>query len=155
MVQCFYVHIPFALKKQHSFNIKIATHSVVFDFGFIIISEIIKPDAILFFVNQINQLFFDFSTFCRVHYALKNGILHSFAIINALLSNFAQPFSALRSFCTDIVCNQNKHFLIPTSTRTADSRQYRHADIVPTKEPEHTAPFPIELFLQDMGALSR
>lgn len=63
----------------------------VFHFIFISLSEIVKPQAVAILIHNRQQLCLKQLALCGIQQALKDGILHPLAIVDALLSDLPQP----------------------------------------------------------------
>lgn len=81
----------------------------VFDFGLIVVSQLVKAQAVQFRVNKSGQLRFQDRKLCGIQKAFEYGVLHTLAVVYAFLGNFAQPPASSRSFCVDVVGDQYKH----------------------------------------------
>ena len=57
----------------------------------IVISQIVKPQAVLFFINNICQYGFEKDTLSIIQHTFKNRILHTASIVDTLLGHLAQP----------------------------------------------------------------
>ena len=80
------------------------------NFFLVLISQIIKPQAVLFRVHNGAQLGLKHPALGRVQQALKHRVLHPLSIIDALLGDLPQPFPAGGCFRIDIISNQHQHF---------------------------------------------
>src|SRR5699024_8166546 len=92
-------------------NSSIDTH--MFHLCLILISQIIEPQAVNALINNICQYCLQSNALSIIQNAFKNRILHSSAIINALLCNFPQSLPSCGSLSIHIIRDQYEHF--PTS----------------------------------------
>ena len=75
------------------------------------VSQIIKPQAVLFFVHNGAQLMLELLALGRVQQALKHGILNTLPIIHALFRDLPEPLFARRVLRVHIVRDQHQHTL--------------------------------------------
>ena len=84
-----YVYFTFALQNQCPCNIKSRMCSYVFYFIFVIISQVIKPQTVDFFIYDFLKNIFYLPALCCVHLTLKYWILNSLSIIRTFFGNFS------------------------------------------------------------------
>ena len=82
MLRGFYDCFAFALENKWLCHIKTGLSANMFHFIFVVLSQVIKPQAILILVNDPLQDRFYLPAFCCVHVALKDGILHTLSLIH-------------------------------------------------------------------------
>ena len=75
----------------------------------IVITEIIKPQAVLFGINNPTQFCLQASALGSVQQALKDGALDSLSVVNALSGHLPQPFPSGRVLGVYVIGDQNKH----------------------------------------------
>ena len=88
-------------------NSTVNTH--MFHFCLILIAQIIESQAVNAFINNICQYCLQGNTLRIIQNAFENRILHSSAIIRALLCNFPQSLPSRGSLSIHIICDQYKH----------------------------------------------
>ena len=79
--------------------------AVMADFFGIVVSKVIKPQAVLFLVHCRHQLCFQGPQLGCVQDALKDAVLHTLAVIDALFRNFPQPAPPGGILCVYIIVN--------------------------------------------------
>ena len=73
------------------------------NFILIIITKVIESNAILFHINDSQQIALYHTVLGSIKYALKNGVLHPLAIIHTLFRHQAQPFAPSGIFGVNII----------------------------------------------------
>ncbi len=74
-------------QRKKTFGIIRWLRAYVFDFGLVLRAKTIKPQTILFWIDQLNQLTFNALHRCSISNAFKNRILHALAVIHTMTSN--------------------------------------------------------------------
>ena len=77
----------------------------MFDFVFIAVSKIVKPQAVLLRVHDFAQLCLQTVALCRIQQAFKDGVLYTLAVVHALFGNLSKAFAAGRILCVHIIGN--------------------------------------------------
>ena len=101
----------------------------VFYTGLILVTEVVKPQAVALLVHDRTQSVLELSALCGINEALKHGVLNALTIIYALFSDFSQPAPAACILGIHVISYQNKH-LPPHFHRNGgysskSSRRYR------------------------------
>ena len=85
----------------------------MFDFIFIMISQVIKPKAVFLEINKLQELRFQQCALPGIYNTFKHGILYPLSMIDTLFCHFSQPCFSACIFRIYIICNQHKHFVPP------------------------------------------
>lgn len=91
------------------------------------IPQIVKAEAVCFFVYHITERSPKLDKLCLAEGTFKHGVLHPLPMGHAAFGHLAKPFSACRGGCIDIISNEYEHRI--TSIEMADSRPDRPASI--------------------------
>lgn len=122
---------------QRAFGSIGAIFSKVFDFGFVLLSKVIKTQAVSLGIHDFTKLCLQKSTLARVKQTLKNGILDALPVVDALFCNLPQTAATSGVFRVYVVGNHNQHCASLTSIKTADKHPDHRADIDLVRAPEH------------------
>lgn len=93
------------LNHQHIRRIIGFLCSKMFDFVFIAVTKVIKPQAILLRVHNLAQLRLQTAALCRIQQAFKDGVLYALTVVYTLLGNLPKTFAASGVLCVHIVGN--------------------------------------------------
>lgn len=134
------------LKNQQPICLVAGLTAKMFDFGVVMIAQIVKTQAVPLRIHDLTQLRLQNPVLRSIQRAFKHGILYPLSIVHALPGNLTQPFASGGVFCIDIVCNDNEHTNL-TSIETEDNLPDHLADSVPKAVPEYREPIPIPFSL--------
>lgn len=104
----FPVSFCFALDHQYPLRIIALIYSEVFNFCLIFVAQIVKSQAVFFFVHYGAQLVLKHLCLCSIKQTFKHRILYSLPIVYTLLCNQPQPSPACRVFGIYVVCYKYK-----------------------------------------------
>lgn len=96
-------------KNQDAVLLKIRMQANMLDFAFIVVSQLVKAQAVKTGIDQAAEFVFQNRILGGVQQTFKNRVLHTLSIVDAFFGDLSQPFAAGRGFGIDIVCDQNEH----------------------------------------------
>lgn len=100
------VHFLFApLNDQYAFCLVGRFRSKVLHFCLIVISQIIEPQTVPFFIHDRAELMLQHFSLCLIDNTFKHRILDTLAIINALFCDLPQSFAPCGIFRVYIIGN--------------------------------------------------
>jgi len=80
-------------------------------------SQVIVPQTIYFFINDLFQGTLELNPLSRINYAFKNRILNALSVIGTGLGNLPEPFLATGTGYHHIVTHKNHHRYLPPKER--------------------------------------
>lgn len=123
-------------------------------FGVIILSKIIKAQAIFAFIHETTKLMLQCTALCGIEQAFKNGVLYALSIVDTLFCDLAQSFTPRAVFCIDIIGNEHQQALSPTSIKMVDIHPNLRANNEQAAKPVHKGSAPMAAFPLDKDALA-
>ena len=87
----FYDCLSLALSKQDSILIKIRVQTHMLDFAFVMVSQLIKAQAVRFRIDQFGQFCFEHRVLRGIQQALKYGVLHPLAVVYTDFCSLRRP----------------------------------------------------------------
>ena len=102
-------------------------------FTLIMVPEVIEPQAVTFFIDQLLQLPFEESRLGLIYAAFKDGVLDPLAMGCAAFRHFSEPFPAGSGGGIYVVGNEQKHSI--TSIQKGDSHPDHPGYTVPEEVP--------------------
>ena len=116
------------------------------DAGLVFVAEIVKTQAVPFFVHDGAKLVLQLLTLCGVEQAFEDGVLHALAVVHALLRDLTQAFPAAGVLGIDVIGDEHHHTRHLISTKTAGMRPDRPTDTAPAAAPARMAQGPTQAF---------
>ena len=107
-------HLPFALRGDYSnhqdiLGIIARLAAEMLDLLLIPVAKIVKPQAVGCWIENFAQFDLQAPALCRAEQALENRVLHTLAVIDALLGNLSETFFPAGVCRIDIIGNQDQH----------------------------------------------
>jgi len=106
--QAFPANLEFALHYQNSFWIVAGFGAEVFGFVFVRISQVIKAQAILLFIDDGKQFALQHPALGRGKQTLEDAVLHALSVVDALFGNQPKPPFSGAVPGINIVCDHHK-----------------------------------------------
>lgn len=117
----------------------------VFDFVLPVLTQVIKAKAILFWINQLTELLFQWNPLSSADFNLKHRKLDTLPVVQTCLCNTSEATRARRVLGTDIITDQYKHDVNLTSIQTEGIRPDHRGDVWQAAVPEETETVQMEL----------
>ena len=119
----------------------------VFHLFLVLVSQVVKPKAVLLRVHDGHQLGLQTSALAWVQQALEHRILHPLTVIHAFFRNLPQTLPSGGVLRVHIVSNQNQHSI--TSIKKAGKPPNRPGYTGPAARPVHRESCPSSFFHPD------
>ena len=136
----------FASDDQRAFRGIAGFCAEVLNAGLVFVAEVIKAQAVFFFVHDGAQFLLELLALRGVDQTFKDGVLHALAVVHALLRDLTQAFPAADVLGIDVIGDEHHHTRHLISTKTAGMRPDRPTDTAPAAAPARMAQGPTQAF---------
>lgn len=117
----------------------------VFDFVFPVLTQVIKAKTILFWINQLTELLFQWNPLSSADFNFKHRKLDTLPVVQTCLCNTSEATRPGQVLGTDIITDQYKHDVNLTSIQTEGIRPDHRGDVWQAAVPEETETVQMEL----------